>query len=92
MVQLALLLLVERALIPTLGTQLKQEITHLAQNLCVGPYSIVIEDANGCSIDTTVSVGGPPGIVITSVDATEVLCNGDCNGSITINATDASEI
>ncbi len=63
----------------------------VAQNLCVGPYSLVIEDANGCSADTTVSVGGPPGIVITGVDATDVLCDGDCNGSITINATDASQ-
>jgi large repetitive protein len=63
----------------------------LAQNLCVGPFSLTIEDANGCSINTTASIGSPPGIVITSVDATDVLCNGDCNGSITINATDASE-
>jgi len=63
----------------------------LAQNLCVGPFSLTIADANGCSIDTTVSIGSPPGIVITSVNATDVLCTGDCNGSITINATDASE-
>ena len=63
----------------------------LAQNLCVGPFSLTITDANGCSIDTTISVGSPPGIVITNVNATDVLCSGDCNGSITINASDASE-
>lgn len=62
----------------------------LAQNLCSGPFSLTITDVNGCSIDTTVIVGSPPGIVITNVNATDVLCNGDCNGSITINATDAS--
>ena len=62
-----------------------------AQNLCVGPLSLLIEDANGCSVDTSLSVGGPPGIVISGVDATDILCNGDCNGSITINATDASQ-
>ena len=56
----------------------------------MGPLSLLIEDANGCSVDTSLSVGGPPGIVISGVDATDILCNGDCNGSITINATDAS--
>jgi len=62
----------------------------IASNLCVGPFTLTITDGNGCSIDTTVNVNGPPGIVMSPTTFTDEICNGDCSGSITINATDAS--
>jgi len=55
-------------------------------SLCVGVYSGVVIDANGCTDTSVVTIISPTQItaVITS---TNPLCNGDCNGTATAVAS-----
>ncbi len=53
--------------------------------LCDGTYSVLIEDANGCSISRTYTLSEPDAIELTtSVEMTN--CNGSCDGEATVNA------
>jgi gliding motility-associated-like protein len=54
--------------------------------VCAGTYTLVVEDDNACFIDTTFTINEPAQVQITSVVATDALCNGSCDGIITINA------
>jgi len=55
--------------------------------LCAGTYSIEITDANGCS-DMSDCIAISSGCGMTSnYTTTDVLCYGDCNGSVTITTT-----
>ena len=61
-------------------------------DLCPGFYDLTVEDANGCVIDTTgIEVSSPATVAITDVQATPESCYGACDGTITINATDAAQ-
>lgn len=60
--------------------------TNTVTALCAGSYDVQITDVNSCATSATFSITEPPMLTITSVSATDVLCNGDCNGTITINA------
>ncbi|MFC2137924.1 gliding motility-associated C-terminal domain-containing protein, partial [Bacteroidota bacterium] len=59
------------------------------ENLDTGNYRIYIKDSNECKIDSGMfRINGPDRISLTSIVYTDsLLCNGDNNGSITINAT-----
>ena len=60
--------------------------TNTATDLCAGVYDVTIRDANGC--DTTVNVLiTSPDAIGTSPAVTPIACNGDCNGTISLNAT-----
>ncbi len=63
----------------------------LVSNLCVGPYSLTIQDGNGCTIDTTMSITGPAAVTIDNIVEVDELCGGDCSGEVTVNATGATE-
>ena len=54
--------------------------------LCAASYDLTVTDDNGCTAVQTFSINQPPLLVITSTSATDALCNGDCNGTITINS------
>lgn len=54
--------------------------------LCAASYDVTVTDDNGCSIVEAFNITQPPLLVITSTSATDALCNGDCNGTITINS------
>lgn len=54
--------------------------------LCAASYNLTVVDANGCSTVEAFNITQPPMLVITSITATDALCNGDCNGTITINS------
>ncbi|WP_300666138.1 PKD domain-containing protein, partial [Fluviicola sp.] len=60
--------------------------SNTTNGLCAASYSITVTDANACSAVQTFSITEPPMLVITSTSATDALCNGDCNGTITINS------
>jgi len=60
--------------------------SNTTNGLCAASYDMTVTDNNGCSIVQTFSITEPPLLVITSTSATGVLCNGDCNGTITINS------
>src|SRR5690606_26731851 len=66
-------------------------VENVTSGLCVGGYDLTVEDANGCIAINVFNVTQPPMLQITSMSSTDVLCNGDCNGSIMISATAATE-
>lgn len=59
---------------------------NLADSLSQGSYSILVIDANGCTVQTNVTVTEPPAISLNAI-ATDALCNGEATGEFTVNAT-----
>lgn len=58
------------------GSQTGMSFTNdTASNLGIGTYRVTITDVNGCAVDTSVTVLGPPQI-ITSVATSMINCNG----------------
>ncbi|MBL4756010.1 MAG: T9SS type A sorting domain-containing protein, partial [Flavobacteriales bacterium] len=49
------------------------QTTAIAGSLCPGPYSVTVEDANGCTTSGTGTVGSTIGILDQSIDAGFVL-------------------
>ncbi len=70
----------------TWGGSIAGPASSVATNLCSGNYTVDIADDNGCTVSTTFTLVDPAPFVITSVASTDVLCTGDCNGTININA------
>ncbi len=60
------------------------QTTNTANGLCAGLYGVIVQDVNGCITDDTVTVTEPPAI-LANLNATNPLCNGVCNGTITAN-------
>lgn len=60
--------------------------SNTTNSLCAASYDVTVTDDNGCSIVELFNITEPPLLVITSTSATDALCNGDCNGTITINS------
>ncbi len=57
--------------------------------LAAGLYNIMLMDGNGCEVpylNNPVEIQQPPQISVTSIQTTDVLCNGDSSGSITVFA------
>ena len=64
----------------------------LLLNLCEGAYGLTVTDGNGCTYDTAANnVGAPIAVSIDNIDVTDVLCAGDCNGTVTATTTGATE-
>jgi gliding motility-associated-like protein len=59
--------------------------------MCAGTYDVTGTDANGCSLDTTFIINSPAALNITQLTTTDVICNGDCDGSISVTAATAVE-
>jgi PKD repeat protein len=59
--------------------------------LSAGTYTIIVEDANGCSVTSSVTLidAGSPVITIDSV--TDLLCFNDANGGVNITVTGGSQ-
>jgi uncharacterized protein (DUF2141 family) len=55
-------------------------------NLPSGNYGIIVQDANGCQGVDVASVSNASAPAISSAPVTDANCNGDSNGSITVNA------
>lgn len=60
--------------------------TATATGLCNDTYTVTVTDAHGCTATTTIHTIDPSQLVINSVIVTDALCNGFCNGTVTINA------
>jgi len=60
--------------------------TTVYNNLAAGTYTIVVDDAGGCSYTTTVVVGSSPGPTALATTPTNTSCGGT-TGSVTIGAT-----
>jgi gliding motility-associated-like protein len=49
-------------------------------NLCSGPCTLIVTDANGCDTSRTINIGSPPP-VSPNATSNNVTCNGNCDGS-----------
>ena len=56
-------------------------------NLCIGTYSVIMEDTDGCRVDSTFEVIEPSPMDIVVVDVTNESCQPGMDGSITIAVT-----
>ncbi|HEU4719457.1 MAG TPA: T9SS type A sorting domain-containing protein, partial [Bacteroidia bacterium] len=55
-------------------------------NLTAGSYTCVVTDANGCSASASINLTAPPAFV-TSIIASDVLCNGGSTGTADISVS-----
>jgi hypothetical protein len=56
------------------------QTTQSATGLCPGAYTVIVTDANGCTVANTVTVTSTTPITVTSTQ-TNVTCSGDCNAT-----------
>lgn len=61
-----------------------------AINLAAGIYIITVTDANGCSVDSTISIGNTGGPIVSISNTVNPNCFGDLTGSATASATGGS--
>lgn len=53
-------------------------------NLCAGSYIVDVSDNSGCTITDTIDITAPNALALTT-SQTDPSCNGDCDGTITVN-------
>ncbi|MBP6455278.1 MAG: gliding motility-associated C-terminal domain-containing protein [Chitinophagaceae bacterium] len=56
-------------------------------NLCIGNYTVIVKDANGCTATSIFTITNPNGPIFNSVTNTPILCFNDSNAQITTIAT-----
>lgn len=66
------------------GANAGYQRTPQANSLRAGTYDVTVTDLNGCVVTTSVILDQPDSIYST-IDVTEVICNGDNNGILTVN-------
>ncbi len=75
----------------TIGTAYPPNASTIS-NLCAGIYNLNVSDANGCTIDTLgFEIQRPPQVIINAVTVVDETCFGYCNGSLSINAQNATQ-
>ncbi|MEZ4824682.1 MAG: gliding motility-associated C-terminal domain-containing protein [Bacteroidia bacterium] len=57
-----------------------------ASGLAPGTYAVIVQDAANCTDTSSVVISEPPALVPLVTDTTDVLCQGDSTGSITVSA------
>lgn len=55
--------------------------------LGAGTYNVTVTDAVGCTATSSITIVEPPLLQITNVSKTDITCNGNSNGTITIVAS-----
>jgi gliding motility-associated-like protein len=68
-------------------TTVPAQTSATASNLPAGAYSVLITDANNCSVTRTATVTQPASALAVTSTFTPVLCFGDATGSATVLAT-----
>lgn len=58
--------------------------TSSCTGLTAGSYTVILTDANGCALTNTITLTQPTALS-TAPGVTNVLCNGQCNGSASVN-------
>ena len=61
--------------------------TSTLTGLCTGTYTVFMEDAAGCQIDSTFTISEPPLLVASVLNAQNESCSPGMDGSITIGVT-----
>jgi len=59
------------------------QTTSTATGLCLGLHYVTVTDSNGCQVVDSVTIDSPPPLIAGIINTTDVLCNGDCNGTAT---------
>jgi len=54
-------------------------------NLCAATYTVTVSDANACDSILVITIVSPP-VLTATLSSTNVLCNGDCDGTATVVA------
>jgi len=62
-------------------------INSTATGLSPGTYSVLITDANGCTLNATTGVTSTAGMTVSLLSAVNVSCNGGTNGNAIVNAS-----
>ncbi|MBK8328529.1 MAG: gliding motility-associated C-terminal domain-containing protein [Bacteroidetes bacterium] len=62
-------------------------ITGVFNNLLAGVYTVFIVDANGCGLNTVVTITEPAPLQFANIVANGALCNGAQNGTIDVTTT-----
>ncbi len=66
--------------------------TGLAQNLTIGAYNLLVQDANGCNTSFSATISQPSPINWSNLNITPVTINGQSNGSINVQAIGGSPL
>lgn len=61
-----------------------------AINLCANNYTVTVTDSNGCTAQNNALVTEPDLLEITTINVTDVQCNGYTNGSIQVSVSGGS--
>lgn len=65
--------------------------TPVIDNLCAGTYTLIVTDNHNCTATTSVTLVDPVQVTINSIPTVQPTCNGGNSGSMTINATNATQ-
>ncbi|MBI5541426.1 MAG: gliding motility-associated C-terminal domain-containing protein, partial [Bacteroidia bacterium] len=63
------------------------QITTVADSLCAGTFTVTITDFNLCTAIDSVTIIDTSNLSLSLVSSTNPLCNGNCNGDITVIAS-----
>ncbi len=63
------------------------QTTQVATGLCAGSYTVSVTNSVGVITTETVSIAQPSASLSSTVTTTNVKCNNECNGSVTLNAS-----
>ncbi|MFN5251046.1 MAG: SprB repeat-containing protein, partial [Bacteroidota bacterium] len=55
--------------------------------LCSGSHTFNLQDSNGCTADTTITISGPSALSVTTTNITNVDCKGNSTGSVTVSGS-----
>lgn len=58
-------------------------------NLATGMHTVIVTDANTCSLVSTFSVGNTSLVQLSIVSQTDILCYNNCDGKLLVNVTNA---
>jgi gliding motility-associated-like protein len=66
------------------------QTTATATGLNASTYTVLVVDANGCSINAQTTLSQPTPVVATQVSSTDISCNGGADGSATVMGSGGS--
>ena len=61
--------------------------TNIITDLCAGTYYVTVVDSMQCSRSKVITITEPDTLIANISDSTNITCNGDCDGSLTVTVT-----